>query len=358
MSITDSSLQIHKVDLATLSDDASKEYLAYSNRIRAESNPDDPPRTLEGFLARRRNVPSFMELHNWVVRDSAQPENPIVAWAELHIAHQGSNQHFASFGIDVLPERRREGIARRLLLPVATIAKEKGRTLLMSGSNDRIPAGEQFLTTLGAERGLASHTNQLVLADLDRAALQAYQEESLRRGSADFELIRCGTPFPEELVEATCELANTVANDIPLGDLGIEPEHFTPDQIREMDKNAIASGMVNIVLIARAADGKLAGITMTTWSTHAPYMVQQGITGVLPEFRGRGLARWLKATMLEVLLEEYPQVRFVRTDNADSNAGMLAINRALGFRPYRSETLWQIPTDHIFTYLERPSSAA
>ena len=34
-------------------------------------------------------------------------------------------------------------------------------------------------------------------------------------------------------------------------------------------------------------------------------------------------------------------------------AGMLAINRALGFRPYRSETIWQVPTERVLAYLAR-----
>ena len=143
-------LLLNKIDLAVLSDQAHEEYLAHSNRLRAESHPDDPPRPIEDHLARRRNVPDFVRLHNWEIRDAALPGNPLIGFGELQIGQQQTNRNIASFWISVLPERRREGIARRLLLPIATCALENERTLLMTGSTDHVPAGERFLQSLQA----------------------------------------------------------------------------------------------------------------------------------------------------------------------------------------------------------------
>ena len=80
-------------------------------------------------------------------------------------------------------------------------------------------------------------------------------------------------------------------------------------------------------------------------------LAQQGMTAVDPAYRNRGLGRWLKAAMLEKLMRERPQVRYVRTGNADSNAPMLKINQALGFKPYSSNTQWELTRDGIEAYL-------
>ena len=80
----------------------------------------------------------------------------------------------------------------------------------------------------------------------------------------------------------------------------------------------------------------------------------QGNTGVFPEFRGRRLGRWLKAAMLEKVLRDRPEARFLRSSNADSNAAMLRINQELGFRPYLSRTIWQTEIEKIEAYLGGP----
>jgi GNAT superfamily N-acetyltransferase len=75
------------------------------------------------------------------------------------------------------------------------------------------------------------------------------------------------------------------------------------------------------------------------------------MTAVYPEYRNKGLGRWLKAAMLDKVLKGRPQVKFVRTGNADSNAAMLKINNELGFRPYLANTLWQVEIDRVQEYL-------
>jgi len=79
------------------------------------------------------------------------------------------------------------------------------------------------------------------------------------------------------------------------------------------------------------------------------------MTGVFPEYRNKGLGRWLKAAMLEKVLKERPEVKYVRTGNADVNAAMLKINTELGFQPYMADALWQVEIDRVLTYLGQVS---
>ena len=110
--------------------------------------------------------------------------------------------------------------------------------------------------------------------------------------------------------------------------------------------------------VRERATGKLAGYTDVAWNPNRPHQLEQWATGIFPRFRNRGLGRWLKAAMLEKVIRERPQVTLVRTGNADSNAPMLHINWELGFKPYFSESVWQVETSRVHDYLRENQAAA
>ena len=83
------------------------------------------------------------------------------------------------------------------------------------------------------------------------------------------------------------------------------------------------------------------------WTHHNPAVADQGDTGVDPAHRGHGLGTWLTATMLERFHRERPEVRVVRTRNAEANAAMLAINEALGFVSERANVEYQASVNEL-----------
>jgi GNAT superfamily N-acetyltransferase len=109
--------------------------------------------------------------------------------------------------------------------------------------------------------------------------------------------------------------------------------------------------------VRETTTGELAGYTEVFWDPAKPALLEQGFTAVWPRYRGHGLGRWLKAAMLDKVLRERPQVRYVRTANADSNAAMLKINTDLGFRPYQSDNVWQIEVARVKAYLATRAGA-
>ena len=63
-------------------------------------------------------------------------------------------------------------------------------------------------------------------------------------------------------------------------------------------------------------------------------------------WHGNGV-HWVKAAMLLHLRERYPEARWMSTENAGSNAAMLKINRAMGFKTYREGTIYQMGRDDL-----------
>jgi mycothiol synthase len=320
-----------------------------SNLIRRERLPDDPPVPLEEMIQGMQNIPSYMEIKMWCAWDARQ-EN-IVARCDLVLAHTPDNQHMAQFGITVHPEYRRQGLARRLLVLAAEAAQAGNRRLFIVETTDRVPAGEAFMARLGAQKGLEAHTNQLRIADLDRSLLERWQVQARQR-APEFEIGVWDGPYPEEQIAAVSQLFE-LSNQQPLGDLDVEEQHMTPEQLRQIERMLAARGDQRwTFFVIEKATGKFAGYTETVWNPNRPEILRQDMTGVFPEYRNKGLGRWLKAAMLARVLQDHPQVKYVRTGNADTNATMLKINQELGFRPYMADILWQIDLDHVLAYLK------
>ncbi len=338
---------ISEVDIPSLLDEEIDELNAFGNILRAESEPDDPPQPDD--VARRgyRNIPAFVVVREFVARDRA---GTIVANAETSWARAEDNQHIMQAEIRVASAHRRQGIARTLLGLVVEAAENENKRLLIGHGTDRVPAGEAFARRIGGRPGLVGHTNRLVLADVDRAEVRRWVDEGLGRAEG-YSLLAIDGRYPDELAEEIVDL-ESVMNTAPRDDLEMEDQITTVEQIREIERSFFAQGGERWLLLARHdATGALVGWTEVGWFPHQPKTVWQWGTGVRPEHRGHALGKWLKAAMLERIFDEREGVVDIRTHNADSNDPMLGINHALGFKPYRTDTHWQVSIADTKSYL-------
>jgi GNAT superfamily N-acetyltransferase len=315
----------------------------------AERFPDDPPRPLEQTVGLFRSIPPFFDFRLWAAWNDDR--TALLGYGLLFMARTDENQHMAQMEMEVLPDVRRQGLGKRLLAPMVEAAAQAGRRLLIANTNSNQPGGAAFMERIGARAGLVGHINQLIVADLDRTLLRAWQARAESR-EAGFALGLWEGAYPEAHLAEIAALFQAM-NLAPRGDLDVEDFRWTPEQMRQMQDMKIGRGGLPWTMYVRdTATGELAGFTEITWNPGQPAVAWQGGTAVWPKYRNQGLGRRLKAAMLEKVLRDRPEVQYVRTENADSNAAMLKINRELGFRPYYSETTWQVPVDQVRAYLE------
>jgi RimJ/RimL family protein N-acetyltransferase len=323
------------------------------NRIRAESLPDDPPIPIEEMIQQIQHIPTFVDVYAWAIWQADR--SAMIGSGDISVLRTENNQHLGEFSIQIAPEYRCQGLGRRMLALIVAQAQQEQRRLLITSTNGCIPAGAAFMQRLGAQKGLEGHTNQLVLAELDHRLLQQW----LAQGATldpDFELGLWIGALPEERLAAMADLYN-VMNSAPHDQLDVEDFQTTPERLREVETSLTATQTERwMMYITERVTGKLVGFTDVFWHPNRPQLLRQGNTGVFPEYRKRGLGRWLKAAMLEKVLFERPQVKFVRTGNADSNAAMLKINHELGFKPYLAQTVWQVETEQVVNYLRQKAS--
>jgi mycothiol synthase len=321
----------------------------HENIMASEAEPDDPPKTLETTIrdAKSWNRSEKTQSYSWQFWEG--PE--IIGGIGVEVHFYDTDRHTISGNISVNPEHRRKGLATQLLAKLLEVAEEHQRTLLFFGTSSTAPAGGMFAQQLGADKGLEIHTHQLVLAEVDKALLESWVNISKSKAK-DFEIGFWGNVFPEESLDEICELMN-VMNDAPRGDLQFEDFKMTPEDLREWEKHLKDDNEERRVLYVRHKSGELAGFTETFWDEKVPENLWQGNTGVIPKYRGHGLGKWLKAAMLQKVQAEQPTLERVRTGNADSNAAMLAINKALGFKPHIAHIHWQLEIQKLKDYLQK-----
>jgi GNAT superfamily N-acetyltransferase len=319
------------------------------NQIRAESLPDDPPLTLDETIQGLKNYPTVIDMSFWTAW--VVGEEKIAAYGMISMPTE-DNLHLGQFGINVLPAFRRQGFGRKFLSKIVNAAQVNNRRLLIANTRSKIPAGEAFMLKIGAEKGIEGHTNQLVIADLDLDLLNQWQERARERGEG-YETGMWDGPYPEDYLPDIMAL-HDLLNQQPFGDLDVEDVKFSEERIRQTEKSLFSQGYERWTLYVRETEtGKFAGYTEVIWNPNRPEIIDQGITGVFPDYRNKGLGRQLKAEMLDRIITERPGVKYVRTDNADSNAPMMKINNELGFKPYSAECLWQIETQKAAEYLSQ-----
>ncbi|NQW24215.1 MAG: GNAT family N-acetyltransferase [SAR202 cluster bacterium] len=341
-------IRIKELDPHTVGESEATALNIFDNRMRAEQWPLDPLRSVAETIGHWRFVPEYLDLHQWAAWSDA--EKKVVGRGHINIGRYEENPHMADFDIDVIPEMRRQGIGKALLRRIVAVARRENRDLLLVTTDRDIPAGRVFLRRLGARMSLASHTNQLDLSHLDMTLVDKWRSRGLRLARS-FDLVLREGAYPEGNLEAMAELKG-VMNTAPTDALELEAFTWTVDHLRQEDRCLISLGVERWTMFLKdRTTGELAGFTEVLRDRHYPDTVEQGHTAVSLKYRNRGLAQWLKGEMLSRMIKEMPQLKKIRTANADSNAAMLRINRSLGFRPLKSWSTWQVDLDRALGYL-------
>lgn len=340
---------IREIDVRNISDEDIALANRHNNVMKAERRPEEPATPLELSMAGWRNIPSFYSVWEWWISDA---EGSVVATAECGIdTSSQENLHLLNSGITVEASHRTRGLAKALLPHLVAQARELNRTKFTFGTESAVPSGEHFANRLGAEPGLVMRTSQLILANVDRAMVKRWVDEGPGRAPG-YSLELFEGSYPTEMLPEICTILE-VMNTAPRENLDMEDEKITPEQLEEGDRSMEARGVVRWSMFIRHDEsGELVGYTDTYFQPKLPKSIGQGGTAVDPTHRGFALGKWLKAAMVDKILNERPEAERILTGNAYTNDAMLGINNQLGFKEERSETIWQIEVEKAAAYLQ------
>ena len=242
------------------------------------------------------------------------------------------NTHLAFAEVWVAPSDRRRGYGTALADEVERIARDDGRTTVLTAADAPLDAetdGSLFAAARGYQLAGVEETKVVDLAATEHtwAGLASHAAERL----GGYRLASWAGPTPEEHVDGLCALYSRFLSEAPLGEMDIRPFTWTRDRLRRTEERMANAGLDHVLVAAVAPDGALAGYSDLSVSRAAPRVGWINSTLVLPEHRGHRLGLAMKVRLHEETRRRVPECQMVATGNATVNRWMNAVNEQLGY---------------------------
>jgi mycothiol synthase len=305
------------------------------SEIEAERRPGASPQPLESYIAFARHLPSQFDDHTWLAETG---EGTAVGCSACWSNSAGDPAVMECYVYVRKPWRRR-GVGWQLARPVIGAAEAEGRSSLVGNTFDSVPAGAAFAMRLGARAARVNRTSQLRLSEVDWDLVRAWIDAGRAR-ALGYWLDFWDGPFPDELAGDAAAFHHMV-QAMPRDDLDVADVILHVDHVAELDRALVEAGRQRWTIFVRDISGRCVGGTEVTFEPWDAAVAVQQNTAIDEAHRGLGLAKWVKASMLDRIRRERSDVERVRTSNAFSNAPMLAINKMLGFKIIEARTEWQ-----------------
>lgn len=312
-------------------------------RLRTEEDYPEEPLPDEADFERQLRVhqPLYESRRIMAVRGGAFVGNLLLGFRRPGSPGSEDFAAFADAGGGVPRVHRRQGVATALLAAVHAFMRSGGRTLLTMNA-DR-PEGHAFVAALGARAKYRSAQHRLPFDRLDWDALAHWQEQAAVAGLR-WEIHAGRVPF-ERLAQLMQPLTALI-NEQPLDALEIPRIRYELEGYRTWYADMDSRGGTHF-LVLLLQGGTVAAVCDASWDARYPERAFQQLTAVAGPWRGKGLAKAVKARMLALVRQHQPGVHTMVTHNAYSNDAMLSINRRLGFAVHREEATYQLGIDAL-----------
>lgn len=275
----------------------------------------DPPwvTSADGWRHSLRNMPARARDH-FVV---ACVDDAVAGFARAYLDHTSDQPGDANLRLNVHPEFRRRGIGSALFTEAMRHFGEVSAAVIRLWVPNNPESGK-----FAESRGFQPR-RQLRSSSLDPRVLPPMPQAPAGVTLVDFATAGPDAIYNWDIQAGVDEPRDTTTAPNPK-DEWVRLYWEDPDHRPDLGTAAIVDGKV-VAGTAVEADGDRS---------------VSGFTGVLPEFRGRGLAKLVKSASLRKVAAA--GVTRAYTSNDEENAPMLAVNEWLGYRPVFGQTQWRL----------------
>ncbi|MEV0173676.1 GNAT family N-acetyltransferase [Streptomyces sp. NPDC050803] len=255
-------------------------------------------------------------------------EGAPVGSAFLRLFTREGQEHLAEVEIAVHGTERRRGVGSRLLEAVVAAARAEGRRSVLAQAEQGSPA-DLFLTARGFRPVLALTYARLPLPGADLTGVEAVAHKAV----PGYRIVEWDGTVPASLAQSYAG-SRSAMDDMPMEETDYGTVAWDVDRVVAAAEAVAARGeLLHTVAVVAEEDGSVVGFSELVVPGDGLGDAQHYGTAVLRAHRGRGLARWMKATSILRARERHPELAGLLTDTADSNAPMRALNDSLGYEP-------------------------
>ncbi len=309
-------------------------------------------------------LPQYHRHIRLVASDVSTPtrEADVIGIAVLDLPMKSDNPRLVDVSVSVRPGRRGQGIGSALHAAALEVAGEYQRTTIQSWTWEplSVPDGARelragtgsgaveadsretrFLTRHGYVLGQIERLSRMTLPSVSELARQRDQAFSTK--PPEYKVITIHGRTPEEFLADVARLSAIMAADAPTGAMDVEDEGWDAERVRlNEDQLEVADRDQVQTLILHRPTGQLVAFTRLFRDRAALEIGHQWETLVVKDHRGHGLGMLMKVVNHAAAAEFWPESTRLITGNASENSHMLAINVALGYKPYAANGFWEL----------------
>ncbi len=281
----------------------------------------DRPAVAEDYVEHYDNIAKVPDVafSQWI----AEIDRQIIGAGWHHRETWNPHPHKFVLVFRVHPDCQGQGIGTALYTTAVESLAQYDPMIIWSNSREDTPRGMRFLEDRGFKEISRDSESWLTLSDFDAKPFKDVPDQMETHGiviKSYSELCATVPDFDQKLYELEMELIPDIPSDEPF-------ERVTFEKWYE---DTLEQEMVlrDAFMVAMSGDEPV-GMS-NIWGDRASDMLYTGLTGVKRSHRRKGIATALKLEVIKYALEKGHPI--IKTDNDQTNTGMLSINYRLGFK--------------------------
>lgn len=287
----------------------------------------------------KERVISYAQVEKGYARIAILEDNKIVGWINMRLHGADTPEEAVYLAFDALYDEIPDALTDLIGVKTGNWLDRHAGSVVFCMSHD-------FRTTAAAERWKAEKLgrfDEYVLnqtsANTDAMGQWVNSIPETNRGIR----IQFFEEVPDQHLATYVDMFNQFILDMPLeGDSGT-PFHMDIEEQKKIRKWCRENRVMDPGYLMFDSNDDMIGFTAVSVNLDNPADIFQMMTGVLSEYRGRGLAKWLKAVMFFKIGEMFPDNQKITTIMRAVNEPIQHLNALMGFTLQREGFELKIP---------------